>query len=94
MAKVESLINVLLSQEEKEILLELGAIWNRYIKLDELHPNDKQDFLNAIHVCQNIIYARPVISKWRCTDCQTINDLSKGKCKGCGQEGEEGQEDD
>ena len=50
----------LLSNEEVEVLDTLRDAWNQFNSLQELHPQDKQEFLSAIHRAQDIVMSRPV----------------------------------
>ena len=47
-----------LTRAERKIFYLLGAAWNAYLPLPELHPDDIHDFRFAIHAAQNIILAR------------------------------------
>ena len=48
-----------MNNEEKEILELLAKCWNLFLVLPELHPCDRQEFMQAIHAAQNIVLARP-----------------------------------
>lgn len=46
-----------MEQEEKIIEL-LAECWNEFIKLESQHPDEKRDFCDGIHKCQDIIGMR------------------------------------
>lgn len=43
---------------EQEILNLTAQCWNKFIKLEQTHPSDIDDFANAIHDLQKIIALR------------------------------------
>lgn len=45
-------------EEEKELLNLTGEIWNKYLDLPILHPNDQQEFMYHLHAIQRIIMSR------------------------------------
>lgn len=45
---------------ESTVLDMLADVWDEYLRLPELHPQDKVEFMQAIHAAQNIVMARPV----------------------------------
>jgi len=47
-----------LRKEEKEIIELLGAIHNKFVKLERLHEWDHVEFMLGIHRCQNIVLSR------------------------------------
>lgn len=47
-----------MTEEEKIVLVTLGAAWDQFLLLDVLHTNDRQEFSAAIHAAQNIVLAR------------------------------------
>lgn len=49
----------LLTKQEQEIFEELGKCFAKFTELPVYHPADKTEFMQAIHVCQNIILSRP-----------------------------------
>lgn len=44
--------------EEKEIMLDLAAIWNKFIKLPVEHPDDTEEFRHSFHSLQHKILKR------------------------------------
>ena len=48
-----------LNEAEIKVLNMLGECFNEYRALVVLHPCDLNEFMQAIHVAQNIILARP-----------------------------------
>lgn len=48
-----------LTAEERQVIELLGECASLAGALPELHRSDINEFVGAIHVCQNIIYARP-----------------------------------
>lgn len=52
----------LLTPDEEALLMMLGAAYNRFVNLPEMHPSDRREFMYAIHQAQNIVLARPA---WR-----------------------------
>jgi hypothetical protein len=51
--------NELLTVNESNVLRQLAEAWNQYIELPEVHPQDRDEFMRAIHAAQNIVLARP-----------------------------------
>ena len=49
----------MITPAEQEVLDSLADAWNKYIRLQEQHPEDRTEFMRAIHVAQNIVLARP-----------------------------------
>ena len=47
-----------LIQQEGKIMDFLVASWNKFVKLDKQHPDDKRDFCDGIHKCQHILMSR------------------------------------
>lgn len=45
-------------KKDKEILALTGEVWNRFIKLEQTHPNDIDEFAKGIHQLQRIIATR------------------------------------
>lgn len=43
---------------ENDVARGLVSAWESYIKLEETHPEDMQEFLNGIHICQKTLYMR------------------------------------
>jgi len=50
----------LLTEEEQEILDQLGNCFTKFNKLEILHPHHVDEFVLAIHTAQRIIMCRPV----------------------------------
>ena len=50
----------LLTCEENAVLDDLVAAWNKFIKLEVLHPDHLNDFKDAIHTAQRLVMVRPV----------------------------------
>ena len=46
------------SIKEKEILDNLVAAWNAFVKLSSTHPMELGDFCDGIHKCQYVLMAR------------------------------------
>ena len=44
-----------LTSEERELLLKLGECWNSFIALDKRSSADNQEFMDAIHRCQQLV---------------------------------------
>jgi hypothetical protein len=49
----------LLDPDETCVLTLLADAWNMFVKLPELHPWDRQEFMHAIHDAQRIVLSRP-----------------------------------
>lgn len=47
-----------LTQAERDILYRLSQAWNLYLKLPGPHPDDRNEFRQAVHTCQNLIAFR------------------------------------
>jgi len=50
----------LLTNEEQEILEQLGDCFTKFNELEILHPHHIDEFVLAIHAAQRIIMCRPV----------------------------------
>ena len=50
----------MITPAEKEIIDLLVLAWNKFIRLDEQHPCDKNEFMQGIHQAQQIIMIRDV----------------------------------
>jgi hypothetical protein len=50
---------------EKQILNDLGALWNNYRELEELHGMEHQEFCHKIHDLQARVLMRPMIRETR-----------------------------
>ncbi|MFA5166630.1 MAG: hypothetical protein WC449_05095 [Candidatus Paceibacterota bacterium] len=48
----------LLTTEEQTIIEMLTDVWNLFLELPELHRSDTVEFMQGIHLLQNIILAR------------------------------------
>ena len=53
--------DLLLTEEERRVVDTLAEAWNAFLELKPVHPDDNQEFRQAIHAAQNIIMARPVM---------------------------------
>jgi hypothetical protein len=57
-----------LTPQERTVAELLGECAIKAAALPELHSSDMPEFCHAIHMCQNIIYARPAFeaerAKW------------------------------
>lgn len=51
----------LLSEKENYIMQLLGAAWNEYVLLPELHPMERVEMCGLIHRCQEKVMSRPVL---------------------------------
>jgi len=47
-----------MENQEKEILDLLALAWNEFLHLEEQHPQDKMEFMRAIHQAQHLIMIR------------------------------------
>lgn len=47
-----------MTEEEKEIILDLGMIWSSFLNLPIEHPQEREEFLRIIHQAQNLVAAR------------------------------------
>lgn len=47
-----------LTPEEDEIMNSLVNAWNKYVKLEVMHPSDNDDFIRGIHLCQYVLSMR------------------------------------
>jgi hypothetical protein len=50
-----------LTELEFKCLSALADVWEYYLQLPELHPDDLNEFRLTIHTAQNIILARPTM---------------------------------
>lgn len=51
----------LLTSKEQMVAQLLGDAWNLYLTLPVEHPMGRDEFCRAIHLCQNMVLARPAI---------------------------------
>ncbi|MBC8273391.1 MAG: hypothetical protein H8E40_00260 [Chloroflexi bacterium] len=51
----------MLNDQEKRVLELLADAYNLFLELEERHPCDAQEFMQAIHVAQNIVLARAAL---------------------------------
>ena len=68
----------LLTPQENECLKALAEIWNRFLELPVLHDWDRVEFMHAIHICQNVVSARPCLrtfNKAQLQDTGTADDI-------------------
>jgi hypothetical protein len=47
-----------ITEYEQRVVAVLGQAWNMFLELPDLHPSDRQEFMQAIHQAQNIVLAR------------------------------------
>lgn len=47
-----------MTKKEKEVLDLSAELWNKFLQLDEIHPDDVPEFRFHIHALQNIVFAR------------------------------------
>lgn len=47
-----------MTPEEIELVEHLGKAMSLFVKLPKLHTSDQQEFAYAVHLCQNIVFAR------------------------------------
>lgn len=48
-----------LTDKEWQVVNMLGEAWNVFTQLEPSHPSDLEEFAQAVHVAQNIVFARP-----------------------------------
>lgn len=53
-------MNKLLTKEENDVMDALVEAWNLFVKLPHFHPDEFNEFKDAIHKAQVLIMARPV----------------------------------
>ena len=46
------------TEQEYQIVRGLGDIWNLFLELPNEHPMQNQEFCQAIHRCQDMVFAR------------------------------------
>ena len=49
-----------MTDEEKELVLMLNDVYERFMELPEQHHSDKDEFVNALHVLQHLVMIRSV----------------------------------
>ena len=49
-----------MNDEEKELVLLLNDVYDKYMSLPEQHYQDRNEFVNALHVLQHLIMIRSV----------------------------------
>ena len=47
-----------MNEAQKELINLTAQLWNKYIKLPQQHPCDKEQFCHALHICQHLIMIR------------------------------------
>lgn len=47
-----------LTFKELSIIDDCATVWNKFIELEELHPDDKKDVKDAIHTIERIVMKR------------------------------------
>ena len=50
----------MLNDGEIKVIELLSEAWNNFLKLEHQHPCDKEQFCNALHICQHLIMIRDV----------------------------------
>lgn len=48
-----------LNMEEQEVLRLTAVLWEKYIALEEIHPEDNVEMMRDIHSIQNRVLSRP-----------------------------------
>lgn len=48
------------TEQEEEIINLLTEAHNKFVKLEQTHPDDIKQWINGIHKCQNVIMGRIV----------------------------------
>jgi hypothetical protein len=43
---------------EKDVLKKIGVAMQAFMALEQHHPDDKQDFVNGVHIMQGLIMQR------------------------------------
>lgn len=51
----------MLNMHERAVVALLGQAWSAYLELPAIHPNDQQEFMQAIHAAENVVCARPAV---------------------------------
>ena len=54
-----------MTEKEINILYLLEKLYEEYIELEQQHPDDKKEFINALHVLQHLIMIRSVRRKYK-----------------------------
>lgn len=49
-----------MTNEEKDIILLLGEVYDKYVSLKPQHYSDLDEFVNALHVLQHLVMIRGV----------------------------------
>jgi hypothetical protein len=52
-----------LTDAERQVVEALGRAFNLFVQLPVVHNDDVDEFRHAIHLCQNIVLARPAVEK-------------------------------
>jgi hypothetical protein len=48
------------TEQEEEIISLLLEAHNKFVKLEQMHPDDTREWVNGIHKCQNVLKGRVV----------------------------------
>lgn len=51
--------------KEKEIVLRLGDVWNKYLEIPEQNDLERKEFCSMIHRCQDSVAAREMYRQMR-----------------------------
>lgn len=49
-----------MTEDEKELILMLNDVYEKYISMPEQHCDDKAEFVRALHVLQHLVMIRSV----------------------------------
>lgn len=50
-----------MNEQEKKVTELLAQTWNEFIKLPSYHPDEQNDFMDAMHDAQRIIMSRVAV---------------------------------
>lgn len=54
-----------MTSDEQALFEKLGSCALDHATLRELHPADQEEFVRAIHACQNIVLSRGALASYR-----------------------------
>lgn len=50
-----------MTDDERQIVVALGEVTNKYLELDQYHPADRRDWIHHVHALQNIVMSRTAV---------------------------------
>jgi hypothetical protein len=65
-----------MTEQEQAVLQKLAEVWNEFLKLEQCHNDEVNDFRFHIHALQAMVLARPKIDQqWKITQSPPFRPL-------------------